>query len=41
MKSLMTEKYKFLNYLSPPTMNDIFQKQQKLILFKKHKVAGS
>ena len=26
-KILMTEIYKFLNDLSPPIMNDIFQKQ--------------
>ena len=28
MKVLMTEIYKFLNDLSPPIMNDIFQKQK-------------
>ena len=31
IKALMTEIYKFLNDLSPPVMNDIFQKQKKII----------
>ena len=29
IKVLMTEIYEFLNYLSLPIMNDIFQKQEK------------
>ena len=29
MKVLMIERFKFLNDLSPPTMNGIFQKQEK------------
>ena len=36
----MTEIYKFLNDLSPPLMNDIFQKQENYLLSKNPKVSS-